>query len=120
LALALRREAWSRRSERLSMIWERFPFLHSMKDRTADALSGGQKQALSLAIALATNPRVLLIDEPSHGLSLKMRIQAEGWLRQLRDSRRAVILTEQFPSLAASVCTRLFMLQDGHLASLPT
>ena len=101
-----------------SQLAELVPLLqHSKKELQglmADKLSGGQKHQLSLAMTLATNPRLVILDEPSAGLSPKA---VEEMYKMLRDVRArlnvTIILIEQNIAKAMEFCDRSFMISQG-------
>lgn len=80
----------------------------------ADKLSGGQKHQLSLAMTLATNPRLVILDEPSAGLSPKAVDEMYQMLQAIRDTYGAtIILIEQNIARAINFCNRCAIMQDG-------
>ena len=80
----------------------------------ADKLSGGQKHQLSLAMTLATNPRLVILDEPSAGLSPKSVDEMYAVLRTVRKERDiAIILVEQNIAKAVDFCDSCIMLRQG-------
>lgn len=83
---------------------ERYPVLADMKNRAAGNLSGGQQQLLEVAMAMTVEPRVLLIDEPSLGLSPKTRAQVFAQLVEIAAGGVSVLMVEQnvIEGLAAS------------------
>lgn len=84
----------------------------------ADKLSGGQKHQLSLAMTLATNPRLIVLDEPSAGLSPKAVEEMYAILRTVRDLLDlTIILIEQNIAKASDYCKRLYMLGQGSIVN---
>jgi len=101
--------------DRLSKVFDLFPDLKKFKDTRAGKLSGGQRQMLALGRALMANPILLLIDEPSAGLSPKLRDQVFQQVVQIRDSGVTVIMVEQNARAALSVSDRGIILANGRL-----
>jgi ABC-type branched-subunit amino acid transport system ATPase component len=94
------------------------PALAGRERRRAATLSGGERQQLALAMALAGAPRVLLADEPSIGLSPSAARAALGSLRALRDQRGlAILLVEQNVALALEIADRCLLLVSGRLVA---
>jgi len=84
----------------------------------ADKLSGGQKHQLSLAMTLATNPRLVILDEPSAGLSPKAVEEMYEMLQTVRAKLNiTIILIEQNIAKAVEFCDRTYMLQQGALVN---
>jgi urea transport system ATP-binding protein len=81
-------------------IYELFPVLLEMKGRRGGNLSGGQQQQLAIARALASNPKVLLLDEPTEGIQPSIIREMARTLRRIRDERGlSIIVSEQVLSL---------------------
>lgn len=93
-----------RRAEAVAWALEEFPVLAAHRTRAAGNLSGGQQQLLEIAMAMVVRPRVLLIDEPSLGLSPKARSQVFDTLREIALGGVCVVMVEQnvIEGLAAS------------------
>lgn len=97
-------------------IYELFPVLLEMKGRRGGNLSGGQQQQLAIARALATNPKVLLLDEPTEGIQPSIIRDMARTLRRIRDERGlSIIVSEQVLSFALDVADRVLVLENGHL-----
>lgn len=104
------------RSEVPGDIYELFPVLLEMKARRGGNLSGGQQQQLAIARALATNPKVLLLDEPTEGIQPSIIRDMARTLRRIRDERGlSIIVSEQVLSFALDVADRILVLENGHL-----
>jgi branched-chain amino acid transport system ATP-binding protein len=92
-----------------------FPALGPLRDRPAAKLSGGQQQATAIARALMTNPRLLLIDEVSLGLSPKAVEEVYACMTVLRESGTTVLLVEQDLSRALATADRVICLLEGRI-----
>ena len=95
-------------------IYELFPVLLEMKHRRGGNLSGGQQQQLAIARALASDPKVLLLDEPTEGIQPSIIRDMARTLRQIRDDRGlTIIVSEQVLSFALDVADRVMVLEKG-------
>jgi len=99
--------------ERLAPVYAMFPDLQRQRTLLAGRLSGGQRQMLAVARALIAKPTLLVLDEPSAGLSPKLVIQVLDTLRQVRDSGVTVLLVEQNVKAALTVADRAAVLVEG-------
>ncbi len=97
-------------------IYELFPVLLEMKGRRGGNLSGGQQQQLAIARALATNPKVLLLDEPTEGIQPSIIREMARTLKHIRDERGlSIVVSEQVLSFALDVADRVLVLENGRL-----
>ncbi len=101
------------RPARIEEVVARFPHLRSRIGSQASTLSGGEQKQLEIARALLLRPRVLLIDEPSIGLSPIIAKQVFALLRQLADSGVTILMVEQNVRSALTVADRVFLLESG-------
>lgn len=100
---------------RLQKVYEIFPTLRQRGAEPAAALSGGEQQMLSLAQAFLANPRVLLIDELSLGLSPAVVGQLLDIVRAINEEGTAVVLVEQSVNVALSIAARAVFLEKGEV-----
>jgi branched-chain amino acid transport system ATP-binding protein len=106
-----------RRQERLRTCMGLFPALIQKGDARADSLSGGQRQQLKLARSLMTEPDILLLDEPSAGLSPVLVLEAIDQLKSLRDrTGLTMVLVEQNVQQALKIADEVFVLDLGRVA----
>jgi branched-chain amino acid transport system ATP-binding protein len=101
------------RRERLDPVYAMFPDLHRQRADLAGRLSGGQRQMLAVARGLIARPKLIILDEPSAGLSPKMLEQVFGKLREVRDSGVTVLLVEQNVKAALALADRAAVLSGG-------
>lgn len=105
------------RNERYAELMAQYPSLASKQERKASALSGGERQILSLARALISNPKVLLLDEPSAGLSPLMMHDVFAAIAEIRDrTGMCIVMVEQNAFEALSVADRAYVLSLGKVA----
>ncbi len=100
--------------ERWSFIRDLFPVLHERRTQRAGAMSGGERQMVAMARALMMNPSVLLLDEPSAGLSPPVR-QDETFLRtrMINKAGVSIIMVEQNARRCLQICDRGYVLDQG-------
>jgi branched-chain amino acid transport system ATP-binding protein len=109
------------RKRRLPELEALFPDLARLRTLKAGRLSGGQRQMLACARALVSSPRVLILDEPSAGLSPKLVDVVFSRLKEVRDSGVTIVLVEQNVKAALAVADRAAILVDGRerLVAMP-
>lgn len=103
------------RADRTAALYERFPDLAVAPSRLAGTLSGGQRQMLAVARALIVDPPVIMLDEPSAGLSPKIVSEVFEMLRQINAAGVTVILVEQNVKAALKIASRVVVLVEGSI-----
>ena len=97
-------------------VYDLFPELKERTHISGTLLSGGEQQMLTIGRALVTNPLLLLMDEPSEGLSALVIQRVEGVCRQLSSSGMAILLVEQNLEMAQSLAHRAYIFVNGRIA----
>jgi branched-chain amino acid transport system ATP-binding protein len=116
LLLGAYRHRWNRQLEsRLERVYELFPVLEEFSKRLAGALSGGQQQMLAIGRALMADPRLLVLDEPSMGLSPVLVNEISMRLSQLRRDGLSLLLVEQNAHVTFSLADECVVLENGRL-----
>lgn len=112
LALSVRRgrdpKGWT-----LARVLETFPKLQEISDRQAGHLSGGEQQMLKLGRALLSAPKILLLDEPTEGLSPAIVSDLGRWLAILKEEKITVLITEQNALFALKYADRGYIIEKG-------
>ena len=111
--------AWSLnkyRKSSVNKILEDFPMLNERKKEKAGNLSGGQRQILALARSLVTSPNILLLDEPSAGLSPVAIKEVFAAIKEINDKGVSILLVEQNAKRALSFSNRGYVLDQGRNA----
>jgi len=95
-------------------IYAVFPILYEMRKRKGGNLSGGQQQQLAIARALVSNPRVLVLDEPTEGIQPSIIKDIARALKEIRQLRKlAIVVSEQVVSFMMDVCDRALVIERG-------
>ncbi len=110
MGLYLRPKLWT---ERRAYVAELFPRLGERAKQRAGFLSGGERQMLAMARALMMEPSVLLLDEPSAGLSPLLQDLVFERVREIADSGVSVVMVEQNASRCLQICDRGYVLDQG-------
>ncbi len=105
------------RAQTLKSVLDLFPALHEKLEAPAGELSGGQQQMVAIARALMARPRLLLLDEPSLGLSPRIVHDMFAAIRRIHAEGMAVLLVEQNVAMAMEVAERAYVLEEGRMVA---
>ncbi|GLR07738.1 high-affinity branched-chain amino acid ABC transporter ATP-binding protein LivF [Mixta theicola] len=101
--------------QRIAQVYELFPRLHERRVQRAGTMSGGEQQMLAIGRALMSQPRLLLLDEPSLGLAPIIIQQIFDTIEQLRQEGMTIFLVEQNANQALKLADRGYVLENGHV-----
>jgi urea transport system ATP-binding protein len=102
-------------------IYSLFPILKDFERRRGGNLSGGQQQQLAIARALASDPKILLLDEPTEGIQPSVIKDMAKVLRQIRDMRNlCIVVCEQVLSFILDVADRILVMENGRMVHSDT
>ena len=99
----------------LEMVYERFPRLKERTRQLTGTLSGGEQQMLAMGRALMANPRILLLDEPSMGLSPLLVSEIFDIIQEINKQGVTILLVEQNAKKALSIANRAYVLETGRI-----
>lgn len=99
----------------IEAIYERFPRLAERKNQIAGTLSGGEQQMLAIGRAMMSRPKLLLLDEPSMGLSPILVDQVFDIIKQLREEGTTILLVEQNAGKSLAISDRAYVLELGEI-----
>ena len=101
----------------IDMIYKRFPRLEERKNQTAGTLSGGEQQMLAMGRALMSHPKIILMDEPSMGLSPILVNEIFDIIKSVNETGTTVLLVEQNARKALMVADRAYVLETGRITN---
>jgi urea transport system ATP-binding protein len=97
-------------------LYDMFPVLLEMRNRRGGNLSGGQQQQLAIARALASDPKLLLLDEPTEGIQPSIIREMGRTLKHIRDQRGlSIVVSEQVLSFALDIADRILVIEKGEI-----
>lgn len=102
-------------ADTLSMIYKRFPRLEERKSQIAGTLSGGEQQMLAMGRALMSHPKIILMDEPSMGLSPIFVSEIFDIIKEISKGGTTVLLVEQNAKKALAISNRAYVLETGNI-----
>jgi len=94
---------------------DRFPILRKRRRQLAGTLSGGEQQMLAIARGLMSEPKLILMDEPSMGLAPLVVLEIARTIRALRDEGVTIVLVEQMATVALELADRAYVLENGRV-----
>jgi branched-chain amino acid transport system ATP-binding protein len=106
----------ARSAERMEEAYGLFPVLAARRTQLAGSLSGGEAQMLAMARGLMSDPRILLIDEPSLGLAPVIVRELFALLERIKSDGRTIVLVEQNTALALSIADQVCLMASGRIA----
>ena len=102
-------------SAKLEAVYEQFPRLKERREQIAGTLSGGEQQMLAIGRALMSQPKLLMLDEPSMGLAPILVDQIFEIIKSLRQNGSTILLVEQNAQMALSIADRAYVLETGKI-----
>jgi len=109
------RRARTSETERHTLIYELFPRLSERKGQLVRTMSGGEQQMVAIGRALMSNPRFLMLDEPSLGLAPIVVAELFGALRRVKETGVGLLLVEQNVSISLSISDRGYLMEAGRI-----
>ena len=101
--------------ESIEDVFRRFPRLQERRRQLAGTLSGGEQQMLAVGRALMSNPSIVLMDEPSMGLSPLLVKEIFSIIKEVHEQGMTVLLVEQNAKMALAIADRAYVLETGHI-----
>ena len=107
--------AWPLRRKTIERVYSMFPILLERKDQSAGTLSGGEQQMMAIGRGLMSNPKLLMVDEPSLGLAPKVLEVVYDTLSKLKEEKITMMLSEQNARQALLITDRGYIMENGRI-----
>jgi len=104
----------------LALVYEKFPRLKERRRQIAGTLSGGEQQMLAMGRAMMSEPKLMMLDEPSMGLAPILVDEIFSIIRELHEAGTTILLVEQNASMALDVADRAYVLETGKITATGT
>ena len=115
IAGAYLKTAWRHRKSNLDKVFFHFPVLAERRSQTASTLSGGERQMLAIAAGLMGNGRAMMLDEPTLGLSPKIRQELVHVIRNIAGEGMSILLVEQDYNFMSLLVEQFYMIEEGRV-----
>jgi len=113
---AYHKKAWKKKDEQLEKTFERFPRLKERRTQMGGTLSGGERQMLAIGRALMSEPKMLLLDEPSLGLAPKAVDHVMELIQSINETGVTILLVEQNANVALRIAQYGYVIESGRIA----
>jgi branched-chain amino acid transport system ATP-binding protein len=113
-------QAWSKKNDSIQWVYSLFPLLKERQNMPARTLSGGEQQMLVIGRGLMSQPKLILVDEPSLGLAPKLLAEVYNILAKLSEEKITTLLSEQNARQALTISDRGYVLENGRVVLADT
>lgn len=108
--------SWKKRRQTVDLVYDLFPRLAQRRSQLCRTLSGGERQMLAIGAGMMADARLLMLDEPTHGLAPKLKAELRDAIVKIGEAGVTLIVVEQDMAFLLSIADRLYMVQDGRVA----
>jgi branched-chain amino acid transport system ATP-binding protein len=112
---AYNKRAWPNRRERIQWVYSHFPRLNERKKQLARTLSGGEQRMLAVGRGLMSDPKLLILDEPSLGLAPNITLELFGIIEKIGSENVTVLLVEQNVARTLQISSRAYVIENGQI-----